>query len=77
MNEGIKKETIIRTIVLFIVMINNILILCGMNPLPFSEDQLYENISAIVTVLVTLWAWWKNNSFTKKAVKADKYKDSL
>lgn len=77
MNKTIKKETIIRTIVLIIALINSILTMCNINPLPFSDEQIYQGVSAIVTITATLWAWWKNNSFTKEAVIADEYKKSL
>ena len=35
----VKTGTIIRTIVLAIVLVNNILTMNGLNPLPFSEDE--------------------------------------
>ncbi|MFR4021356.1 MAG: phage holin [Clostridia bacterium] len=36
--------------------------------LDFKTDQ---GLSAVVTVVVSLWSWWKNNSFTAKAIRAD------
>lgn len=68
---AIKTATIVRTIVLVITLLNTILTAFGVNPLPFSDDQIYEIVSALVTVGVSLWAWWKNNSFTKAAIAAD------
>lgn len=76
-NETVKKETIIRTIVLVITLFNSVITMCGINPLPFSDDEIYTGVSAMVSVVVSLWAWWKNNSFTKKAIKADEYKQNL
>ena len=73
----ISKATWIRTIVLIIALINQILIVLGANPLPFSEERIFEGVSALVTVAASLWSWWKNNSFTKEAIKADEYKDKL
>ena len=66
-----KASTIIRTIVLAVVLVNNILTMNGLNPLPFSEDELYEIVSGIATIAASIWAWWENNSFTKAAIKAD------
>lgn len=77
MNKTIKKETIVRTIVLIIALINSILTMCNINPLPFSDEQIYQGVSAIVTITATLWAWWKNNSFTKEAIEADEYKKKI
>ena len=45
----------------------------GKNPLPFAEEELYAWLSAAATVAATLWAWWKNNSFTPEAITADEY----
>lgn len=72
-----KKETIIRTVFLFFALINQILTMLGINPLPWSNEQMYEGVSAIVTVVAAVWAWWKNNSFTKNAQEADAYLDDL
>ncbi len=68
---NVKASTIIRTIVLAVVLVNNILTMNGLNPLPFSEEEMYEIVSGIATVAASLWAWWENNSFTKAAIKAD------
>ena len=68
----IKKETIIRTIILAIALINQVLTTIGKNPLPFSDDMVYEAVTVVFTVGASAWAWWKNNSFTKNAIAADK-----
>lgn len=73
----VKTATIIRTIVLAITLLNSILTACGINPLPFSEEQVYEGLSAVATVIASLWAWWENNSFTKNAIAADELYDEL
>lgn len=67
----VSTETIIRTIVLFITLINSVLTMTGHNPLPFAEDELYTALSCVATIGATLWAWWKNNSFTSAAIEAD------
>jgi SPP1 family holin len=37
-----------------------------------SGQNLYELISNIFVVAASIAAWWKNNSVTKEAIKADK-----
>lgn len=74
---NVSTETIVRTIILFITILNNILTMSGKNPLPFSEDALYTTLSAIASGLAALWAWWKNNSFTKPAIEGDKVMNEL
>lgn len=73
----ISKETIIRTIILVAALVNQILTAAGKNPLPFSDEELYTGLTAIFTVAATVWAWWKNNSFTQNALAADAYKAKL
>lgn len=67
----VKAETIIRTIVLAVTLLNQVLTAIGKNPLPFAEDEIYTALTTAATVAATVWAWWKNNSFTKSAIKAD------
>lgn len=64
-------QAIVRLVVLVILLVNQALIVFGLNPLPFSEEQIYEAVSSVATVVVALWAWWKNNSVTKEAQEAD------
>ena len=71
------KQAIVRLVVLVILLVNQALIVFGLNPLPFSEEQIYEAVSSVATVVVALWAWWKNNSITKEAQQADEYLQEL
>ena len=73
MSNQISSGTIARTVVLLLALVNQILTICGWNPLPFSEEETYEGISTLLTVGASLWAWWKNNSFTTAACEADRY----
>lgn len=73
----ISTETIIRTIVLIITLINQFLTMAGKNPLPFSDEEIYAELTSLATIAAALWAWWKNNSFTAAAREADAYMDSL
>lgn len=77
MPQKVKKETLIRTIITALSMLNMILTMTGKNPLPFSEDELYIGLSAIAGFISTVWSWWKNNSFTPAAIEADKYLEEL
>lgn len=75
--KNVKTETIIRTVILVIALVNQVLTALGKNPLPWSDEQLYTGLSTVATVAASVWAWWKNNSFTKAAIAADTYKESL
>ncbi len=73
----VKKDTIIRTVILVIALVNTVLNACGKNTLPFTDEEASTFISAMFTAVASIVAWWKNNSFTENAIKADEYKDSL
>lgn len=67
------KGTIIRTVCLILALINNVLAIAGRSPLPIDDAVVTEIVSFIFTAAASLAAWWKNNSFTKKAIEADNY----
>lgn len=71
MTPNIKTDTIIRTVVLVLALINNTLTMTGRSILPVSDEQVSELLSLAFTIGASLWAWWKNNSFTKAAIQAD------
>ena len=73
----IKTETLIRTAVTFFVLVNSILVILGKDKLPWTEDEVYTAVSAVAAAVTTLWSWWKNNSISAAAIKADEYMDSL
>ena len=70
--EKISPQTLARTAILVLTLINQVLTMLGINPLPFAKDGLYALVTAAATVAATFWAWWKNNSFTQEALYADK-----
>ncbi len=74
---NISISTIARTGMLIFALINQTLTMTGLNPLPWSEEEAYEGFTIILTVGSALWAWWKNNSFTKEAIEADEYMKEL
>ena len=68
----VKTDTIARTIVLFIALANQVLAIAGKEVFPVTEDQVYQIVTLVATIGASVWAWWKNNSFTANAIKADK-----
>ena len=71
------KATAIRTIVLFVALANQFLVAFGLSPFPFSAQEIELALSYLFTVVATLWAWYKNNSVTEEAQKADEYMREL
>ena len=73
----VSQETIVRTICLVIALINQLLVMFGKGKIPYTENEIYQAVSYVVMVIVAIWTWWKNNSFTVPAIKADKYMEFL
>ena len=63
--------TIARTLILALALINPILTASGHSIIAVSDDDINTLITTGFTVVSALLAWWKNNSFTRPALKAD------
>lgn len=73
----ITAETIARTIVLALALLNQVLAICGKGQIQIAENDIYQIISLTFTSVASVWSWWKNNSFTQNAIKADEYMEEL
>lgn len=67
----IKPATIARTAVLALALANQVLSVAGLSPLPIDSATLEPWVTTGLTTAAALWAWWKNNSFTTEAIRAD------
>lgn len=77
MNFNITAGTIARTAVLLLALTNQMLSSMGKSPLPIESTTVEQLVTAGITTIAALVAWWKNNSFTKEAIAADKEYDRL
>ena len=77
MNNNITAGTIARTIVLLVALSNQILAMNGKQVLNIADDDIYQTVSLLFTISAAVWGWWKNNSFTQEAIKADKVMEEL
>ena len=67
----VSAGTIARTVCLCLALINQILTVTGHSVINVSNDDINTLISTGFTVVSAVVAWWKNNSFTQSALKAD------
>lgn len=67
----ISAGTIIRTVILILALINQILVIAGKSPIPIGDEEIETLVSTFITVGASLVAWWKNNSFTEAAIRGD------
>ena len=68
---NISAGTIARTICLALALTNQVLSATGHAVLPIEDAQVETLVTTGLTVAASLAAWWKNNSFTPAAIKAD------
>lgn len=73
----VKQDTIIRTVLLVLALVNQCLTFSGHSILPISDEEVTALISTVFTIVTSLMAWWKNNSFTQNAMMADEYLKEL
>lgn len=70
--KNVTADTLARTIFLLLALINQVLAIFGKGTINIAENDIYQVVSLLFTILTTLMAWWKNNSFTPAAIEADK-----
>lgn len=68
---NITSGTIARTIILVLALLNQILTAMGHSVINISDESINTLISTGFTIVTAVIAWWKNNSFTQSALKAD------
>ena len=69
----VTKSTIVRAISILLVLVNFILEKCGVDVIPTNEVTILMWLETIIEIAVIVVGFWKNNSFSKKALKADEF----
>lgn len=73
----ISKGTIVRTVMLIIVLVNMVLQHFGIDVIKVDESEVLSLVETVINLAVIIVAFWKNNSFTDKAIKADEFLKNL
>ena len=73
----ISAATLARTAALALALTNQVLSACGKPMLPIESATVEQLVTAGITTVTALIAWWKNNSFTPAALEVDKTFDRL
>lgn len=73
----IKKSTIVRAILVVLVIVNMILESCGVDVIPADESFITMLVETVIEIAIIAVSFWKNNSFTPAAIKADKFLKEL
>jgi len=70
--KGVTVQTWVRTLILVIALVNQALVVLGISNKEIDLNSWANYGTYILTVVTSIWSWWKNNSFTVDAQKADK-----
>ena len=73
----ISAGTIARTACLLLALTNQVLSALGKPVLPIESQTVEQLVTAGITTVAALVAWWKNNSFTPEAIEADDFMTRL
>lgn len=73
----VSKSTIVRTILVLIVIINFILERCGVDIIPTDEHFILMLVETLIEIAIIAVGFWKNNSYSEKAIKADEFLKEL
>ena len=67
----ISKGTIVRAVMFLIVALNFGLEKLGVDIIPANENVVTMVVETLIEIAVLVVGFWKNNSFTPAAIKAD------
>lgn len=73
----ISKGTIVRTIVLAVVLLNLLLKALGKPVIDLDEGTIFYWLEFAIEIAVIIVTFWKNNSFSPYAIKADEFLKEL
>lgn len=73
----ISKGTIVRTIMMLLVLANIVLQKMGYDIINVDENTILTLVEVLIEIAVLIVGFWKNNSYTEKAIKADEFLKTL
>lgn len=73
----ISKGTIVRTVALALVLLNMLLKALGKPLIDVEESTILYWVEYIIGIAVIIVTFWKNNSFSSAAIKADEFLKGL
>ena len=71
------KGTIIRTILLLITICNMLLQHFGIDVIKVDEESVASIVEYMIQIGIIVVGFWKNNSYTENAIKADEFLKKL
>ena len=71
------RDTLIRLLVIIITYANSVFVSAGRGKIQLADNDIYAIASFLALFISVLWGYWKNNSYTPEAKKADEYMAEL
>lgn len=75
--QNVKKSTIIRTILMILAIVNIVLEKSGIDIIPADEYTITMVVETLIEIAIFVVGFWKNNSYSEKAIKADEFLKQL
>ena len=73
----ISNGTIVRTIMMLLVIVNIVLQHMGYDIIDVDESAILTLVELLIEIAIMIVGFWKNNSYTEKAIKADEFLQKL
>lgn len=71
--KNVRVSTWVRLVMVIIALVSYLAKEFGLVPPEISQNEVYNIVIIVFTIISFLQAYWKNNSFTEAAQEADNY----
>ena len=74
---GERVKAGVTIVVTLYALINAGLSLAGINPLPFTDEQVSASVFGVIGIAGTIYGWWKNQNITPASLAGQQLVDAL
>lgn len=75
--KGVTSETIAGVAILFLALINAVMQIIGINPLPIQDKTITNIITTLSLIITSLWNTWKNRNISSAAQTAQNITNAI
>ena len=74
---GERVKAGVTIVVTLYALVNAGLSLAGINPLPFTDEQVSASVFGVIGIAGTIYGWWKNQNITSASLAGQQLVDAL
>ena len=74
---GERVKAGVTIVVTLYALVNAGLSLAGINPLPFTDEQVSASVFGVIGITGTIYGWWKNQNITSASLAGQQLVDAL